>query len=243
MGRKSLPINHDFFKVWSSDMAWVLGFWATDGCAHLGKSSTYICFTQKEKSILQKIKSVLCSKHKISKHSHGWQLSFASDEIYKDICLIFHVDNVSKKSNTIPFPYIEPLFIRDFIRGCIDGDGCLSWQGSVPSIQFYSGSENFVYGFIDSVFQETGIILNLFKHKKKYFCAASKGIKAVAFARWLYFEQDITIDTKAEKAIDFLEWKPDRIITSSLTPKMCEMFSDIIPEAARNRCLERACVL
>lgn len=43
-------VNEDFYKVWSHDMAWVLGLFITDG--HIHKQTHSISFSQKDESIL-----------------------------------------------------------------------------------------------------------------------------------------------------------------------------------------------
>ena len=39
-------VNEDFFKVWTHEMAWVLGLFVTDGC--INKDNQTISFTQKD---------------------------------------------------------------------------------------------------------------------------------------------------------------------------------------------------
>jgi len=46
-------VNKDFFKVWTHEMAWVLGLFVTDGHIHNKYHSIY--FSQKDERILQLI--------------------------------------------------------------------------------------------------------------------------------------------------------------------------------------------
>ncbi len=46
-------VNEDFFKVWSHEMAWVLGLFVTDG--HVNKKINSIYFSQKDERILRLI--------------------------------------------------------------------------------------------------------------------------------------------------------------------------------------------
>jgi hypothetical protein len=48
----SYQVNEDFLKIWSSEMAWVLGLFETDG--NINKSVQRILFTQKDEEILKK---------------------------------------------------------------------------------------------------------------------------------------------------------------------------------------------
>lgn len=47
-------INQDFFKTWSSDMAYIFGFWCADGCIYGGKMFD-ITIHNKDKYILKRI--------------------------------------------------------------------------------------------------------------------------------------------------------------------------------------------
>jgi len=55
-----------------------------------------------------------------------------------------------RKSLTINFPQMPPHVVRDFIRGCWDGDGSVYWSGTPPrpSASFISGSKVFVQDLV-----------------------------------------------------------------------------------------------
>jgi hypothetical protein len=55
-----------------------------------------------------------------------------------------------RKSLTINFPQMPPHLVRDFVRGCWDGDGSVYWSDAPPrpSASFISGSEVFVQGLV-----------------------------------------------------------------------------------------------
>lgn len=61
-------VNEEFFKKWSVDMAYVLGFFAADGCLTENKirGNKYIEFVSTDYEIIDKIKRTLKSEHKIS---------------------------------------------------------------------------------------------------------------------------------------------------------------------------------
>lgn len=58
-------IDHDFFSEWSDKMAYVLGFWAADGCAIKNKNSRIVSFNQSEKAVLYGIKKAMKSEHAV----------------------------------------------------------------------------------------------------------------------------------------------------------------------------------
>ena len=59
--------NEDFFKKWSSEMAYVLGFFCADGSMITNKrGSHYLEYYITDKDLIFKIKKALGSNHKIS---------------------------------------------------------------------------------------------------------------------------------------------------------------------------------
>ncbi len=59
--------NDDFFKKWSPEMAYVLGFFAADGnMSPHSNGGRYIEFTSCDRELIYKTKNLLNSSHKIS---------------------------------------------------------------------------------------------------------------------------------------------------------------------------------
>lgn len=63
-----LKVDEDFFKIWSSNMAYILGIITTDGClVEDGNGYNGLDITSKGKELLEQIKSIMQAAHKISK--------------------------------------------------------------------------------------------------------------------------------------------------------------------------------
>ncbi|MDO8552752.1 MAG: LAGLIDADG family homing endonuclease [bacterium] len=61
-------VNQDFFKRWSSEMAYVLGFFAADGNMIRNKRGAhFIAFYSNDRGLLEKVRATLVSDHKIGK--------------------------------------------------------------------------------------------------------------------------------------------------------------------------------
>jgi len=119
--------NEDFFKKWSPEMAYVLGFFTADGCMiKNNRGAHFIEFHITDKNILEKIKKLLGSNHKISerKGNTKWKTAFrlqiGSKIIFEDLLLLGMTPN---KSNTIKLPAVPEKYFKDFVRGYFDGDG------------------------------------------------------------------------------------------------------------------------
>src|SRR5690625_7370121 len=63
-GRK---VNEDFFKTWSNEMAYALGFVITDG----NISSSALAISQNERYILEAIRIAMESEYEIKRRKHG----------------------------------------------------------------------------------------------------------------------------------------------------------------------------
>ena len=125
-------LNVDFFKKWSPEMAYVLGYFAADGYMFTNSGgSKYISFVSIDKEILENIKIILKSKHKIKikKQSRPnckrtFWLQIGCREIYNDIIKLGLLPN---KECRLEIPHIPKVYFKDFLRGYFDGDGCISY--------------------------------------------------------------------------------------------------------------------
>ncbi|MDP3696736.1 MAG: LAGLIDADG family homing endonuclease [Candidatus Taylorbacteria bacterium] len=148
--------NEDFFKKWSPEMAYVLGFFAADGNMMRHKNGgCYIELTSNDLEILEKIKKVMDFDNKISLRTRNsgisYRIQIGSKVLFEDLTKLGFTPN---KSKTIKFPRVPTRFMKDFIRGYFDGDGCahlgkhwakdrnkLRW---VFNMRFCSGSPDFL---------------------------------------------------------------------------------------------------
>lgn len=115
--------NIDPRHVW-----YIVGFIATDG--HLSKDARHINITSKDRSHIVKIRAALKLNNKIGRKtrstSHAkiyFQLQFGDVRFYKYLIGLGFVQN--KSCNLGPL-HVDPLYFIDFLRGVVDGDGCIS---------------------------------------------------------------------------------------------------------------------
>lgn len=153
--------NEDFFKKWSPQMAYVLGFFAADGNMIKNKRGAhFVSFYSTDRELLEKVKLNLASDLKISarkmdsnfnNHKQAYVLQIGSKEIFKDLVLLGMTPN---KSLTIKMPAVPKKFLPSFLRGYFDGDGHVSVstyqkndrknKSTVIITGFTSGSKNFL---------------------------------------------------------------------------------------------------
>ncbi|MBO0600198.1 hypothetical protein I2483_00855 [Sporosarcina sp. E16_3] len=141
-------VNEDYFKVWTHEMAWVLGLFVTDG--HVNKQIHSIYFSQKDERILRLIAKYMEADYVLAATGPTKitpTLIINSKEIKKDLEIMGVIAN---KSLTVPFPSVPEAYLASFVRGVIDGDGWVQKTGYVMNVT--SDSQDFAAGLL-SVFQ------------------------------------------------------------------------------------------
>ena len=125
-------VNVDFFKRWSPEMAYVLGFFSADGGMFINSGgSKYLQFTSPDYEILLKIKRSLGAKQRISlkrKYQNCrkdcYLLQVGSKEMFADLRKLGFTPN---KESTLIFPNVPDRYLCHFVRGNFDGDGCVTY--------------------------------------------------------------------------------------------------------------------
>lgn len=151
-------LNQDFFKTWSPDMAYVLGFFAADGSMlKNSRGAHFIEFTVVDREMLEFIQKVTGSNHVIAARERGgncktaYRLQIGSGTWFSDLTRLGFTQS---KSRTLAFPEIPRRYVADFIRGYFDGDGCVFFANHfsrerqkniwIFTTSFTSGSRKFL---------------------------------------------------------------------------------------------------
>ncbi len=127
-------VNKDFFKKWSQDMAYVLGFLAADGYITVNKrGGQFWCASITDKKLLKEIKRVIDSEHKITlRKGKGnikdqYRIQIGSIEMCNDLRRLGFDE---RKTKRLIMPSVPKKFFPWFVRGYFDGDGNV-WSGFV----------------------------------------------------------------------------------------------------------------
>ena len=119
--------NENFFKTWSPKMAYVLGFFAADGCMMRNKRGAhYIEFHITDRCLLVEIRNamdanhVISSKKRIKDHKPIHKLQIGSKELFNDLTRLGFTERKSKK---MIMPRVPKKYLNHFVRGYFDGDG------------------------------------------------------------------------------------------------------------------------
>jgi len=228
-----LPRHAEFFRVWTPEMAYVLGYWWTDGCMRI-KSNTgahEFEIASNDREHLETVAQAIGGNYglrKVSENSNCYKITFCSKEMYQDI--LAH-GGTPRKSRTIGFPFVPPELLPHFVRGVVDGDGTLAWNGDRPILQIYSSSQKFLNSLIASVEQGTGIPAPNPQANRENWTVKWSTVRAKCLVAWLYVENPgLALDRKATIAAKFLAWQPrKKPEKGTITDTMQLNFPDYLP--------------
>lgn len=123
-------VNSDFFANPTSDMAYVLGVFMSDG--YLTKKTSgnlFLCLKLNDKDLLETIKALMkfegsvCGAGLTQSGNQSYKIEISDSKIISDVQ---KWGIVERKTLTAKFPIELPQeYWRDFIRGIFDGDGCV----------------------------------------------------------------------------------------------------------------------
>jgi hypothetical protein len=168
-------INEAFFSSWSPEMAYVLGLMMTDGCISKTKNGSYrISLCLNDGDLLRNVVKAMGSDHTVteSKYQKGMNVFiFGREKIAQDL---LRLGMKPRKSLNLEFPNIPREYLRDFIRGVFDGDGCVYFlKTKYPRLNtcFVSGSKAFIYGLEEAlrVLGMPAAKINTYHHKNTYY--------------------------------------------------------------------------
>lgn len=220
-------LNHDFFKKWSPEMAYVLGYFAADGSMlKNSRGGYYIEFTSIDRILLEHLRRATCSGHRISQRpirnersKQQYRIQVGSREWFNDLTRLGFTQN---KSHTLQFPKVPQDFIGDFIRGYFDGDGCVYFQKLkfadrkrkrlILQTLFTSGSIRFLTS-LHRVLKRHGVRGGSLKKKKRGFELMFSYGDSLALYNFMYHTAQILgLDLprkrkKLEKAIESLRFR------------------------------------
>jgi len=185
----------DPFSPLTTESAWVLGLWFTDGNVN---SAGYIShLTQKDKELLDNVARIiapgdLAQRIKMDDHVGAWgHKSFRLRISSKDFAHSLSRFGInSNKSKVMEFPTIPEDLLADFMRGVFDGDGSISRApryrpGFRAQVSIGSGS----YVFLTTVAQVVSRVVQRpvnIHEQKGFYSIIVRGRQAMILCEWMY---------------------------------------------------------
>lgn len=197
--------DENFFEqIDTQEKAYILGFLYADGYVNEKKNSVYLSLQERDKDILEKINNCIQSRplifvvHKKERQYPMYRMVVCSKKVVEDLkrhgCF-------QAKTYTLQFPTtVSDELMPHFIRGYMDGDGCISKSLTLPSVSFI-GSKYMILSLRDFVKTTLGIHMTTFEQKTKYNNGITNSIinggkQVRKFLDYLYKDSTIFLERK-----------------------------------------------
>ncbi len=203
-----LAVNENYFKIWSNEMAYVLGFILADGCIIEGTYKGYsgalkFGVNKRDIDILEKIREKLSSQHRISFSTNdAVHLTITSQIIVNDLK---NLGIIYRKSLHENVPNVPEKYIKDFIRGIVDGDGSISFdKRSHPTLSVCGGKRtiSFIQNHFINKFNIYSKIGKIKKNEKSQylFSIGYRSNSAKTLIDYLYTNSTLYLERKFKLA-------------------------------------------
>ena len=221
VGTYKYDYNWDFFDIDSEELYYFLGFVGADG--YIGKDSIEIGLSIKDISLLNKFRKMICPNKPlyIRKDTNAAVLKISCKQRINEMKTFFGM-KTSKKGNEMIFPDISMNYIKDFIRGYIDGDGCIDKTKAYWKTKVYIGKRLRIlgnYNFLETLNQKTKLFVNhntnliSKKGKENIYYVTYNFSTADNILKWLYEDCKICLERKYKKAIyPIYKWQDEDIV-------------------------------
>ncbi|TSC74893.1 MAG: intein-containing protein [Parcubacteria group bacterium Gr01-1014_30] len=168
-------VNQDFFKKWTPEMAYVLGYFAADGCMSVNsRGAHFIEFTSTDKEQIERIREKMQSSHVIGRFvsknprwKTGYRLQIGSKEMFNDL---LRLGLTPRKSLTLDLPEVPEQYFSHFVRGYFDGDGSVAFMR-----YFRNDRKKLVYAFRTRFISGSKIFLEKLLQKLRFFVGTKGG--------------------------------------------------------------------
>lgn len=180
-------VNDDFFDNMKEEQFWLLGLLAADGYIK-GNVVTLSQSGDEGRKIIEYINKLLSNENKMrdsnTSNEISYSLYFSSSKITKLLREFGIIENKTKK---LKFPNVPKKYLKDFIRGYIDGDGSLGIYKTNSNSNYIVASFVGTPDFINKA-QELIPIIGNDRDVKHSTVRELRwyGEKCVNFCEWLY---------------------------------------------------------
>ena len=208
-------VNDDYFSI-RNDCAnkyYILGLIYSDGNLPVKNKNSFI-ISNTDKNLLEDIKKelqftgiVITEFHKKFK-KYIYKLQITSEQIRKDLEFIGLTPD---KTFTVKFPNVPKEYIRDFIRGLWDGEGCVNFSKSRPNTNllcssFVSANLEFISKVLEFLPTKKKNIKKIVK-KSVLYSISFRGFDSLRIKDFLYYKNCLCMKRKKDK---FFAYKPRR---------------------------------
>lgn len=164
--------NINYFDIESENMAWILGFLASDGTISKTRNTIKIGLSIKDKEILERIRQELQLENEIYEYTTNKGFDVVelawNCQKHKQALATYGI-LPSKTFYLTPPNKLNKKFQKDYLRGYFDGDGSVSYNSSNKAISFSitSGTKEILEWIINFLYEEYNIPkVNIYETKR-----------------------------------------------------------------------------
>ena len=162
---RKYKINDFYFDTQSSNMAYIMGFWAADGNISKDENRLDLELSKEDYEILEKIREELSCERpiKVYQCANGYiknKLLFWSKHIKETFLKYGIVPNKTYSENFQPPYKLDKKYWIDYIRGFFDGDGCIK-KGTSLSFEINSTNLDILKSFQQYFLENYNIQLSI----------------------------------------------------------------------------------
>lgn len=195
---------------WSSNLAYVVGLIATDGC--LSNDKRHIILPSKDLEQIENFMKILKLNNKVGTNKNGnntgiyYRIQFSNVNLYR---WLLKIGLSAHKSLSLGPLKIHNKYFRDFLRGNLDGDGCITYYKDKYNshinpkyiydrlfVTFCSGSKKYLAWLQETINKQLKIhgAINT-KHnrrsKNNYYVLKFSTKEAKILLNWIYHKPDL----------------------------------------------------
>lgn len=201
---------------WNCNFAYAIGVIATDG--NLSPDLRHIHITSKDKEMILNCKKCLNLDNKIGMKARGgskdkryYILQFGDRNFFE---FLVSIGITPRKSKTIKEVIIPNVYFKDFLRGCIDGDGSITISKHPESsflqykIRLCSASKEFLAWILKltkSLYEIKGGSIHIPKKSSVYTLVFAKE-DSIKLLKNIYNKNSISLSRKRKIAMNIIKF-------------------------------------
>lgn len=199
--------NTKLFNTKDPNICYLAGLIATDGYIIKDSDAFEISLTGDDELVLLKdINTYLSSNAPIRQYGKSYRLRIACDGLQKFFESEFNIKQENKTFSVgVPSTFYSESCAAAYVRGCLDGDGCIRKDGNV--FRLLTGSIYLVEGLHDIIKKYLNLDLKIGYQKRKdkrYPCIGTSCSKARKILRWSYDMEGLCLKRKKLRALHSL---------------------------------------
>ena len=147
-------VDREFFKTWTEEMSYILGYIVADGCVYKRKDrkdSYVLNITSKDRDHLASINKSLHSDYPISIKYNSQRMPYSQIQISNlEICRdLMKLGIFPRKTSNLNPIKVPEKYLSDFVRGFFDGDGTVYMYKVNGVTQIKAGFVSVNYSFLN----------------------------------------------------------------------------------------------